>query len=181
MSHEVPSQEPLETRAFEISAALFDEVVEAVVIRHEDRDITAEWIDLGPPVEGEESEYEAHVVIDKVPARDYARRILEWTTTDKELIEAACIEFEEKMASMWDDTLDYYSELALLDAELGLIAKSPNGPYFLKTKHELAEQGFDALDDSEVAVIARERVAMELGVWVAATEAQDEAAVEPAS
>lgn len=156
-------------QAEEASSRLFDQLVDRA-LRGEEIFIDTTWEDLAGVDGGSVSV--PRVLINGQVAQEYAQHLAEYVSADKEYCSLVGHRFEQKMADMWDDTIDFYEELDLLDMTLGFLAVSSKAPYYDNVRENLKAQGIESIGDGEMVAAAKTLARSALEEWVEAVESQ---------
>lgn len=160
-------------KADEISSRLFDTLVDEA-LGGKELGVVVAW-DEGVGVDGE-ADSTPRVTIGGVPAQSYAQRLMEWSTSDDELIEETTQAFEVKTAMLWDSTMTYYKELDELGPVIDEIVLSPETPFYDVAYEELRK---DTNRPEAIAVQsrARELACIALSEWADAVDSQRETSI----
>lgn len=161
----------VQIRGHEAAGRLFDSMVDDALAGKE-MDVLVTWHD---DVDEHGEAFESpRVTIGGRTARNYARRLLEYTTTDEAYIEATSKAFAESMGLMWEDTLTYYSELDQLGLHLDLLVTSSDVDFWDQAKAKLAEEvPVGPLNPESIHKSARELACLAVAEWAEAVEAAE--------
>ena len=160
----------VQIKAHEVSSLLFDDLV-SEVLAGETKDVQVAWEDAI----GEDGELTQipRVTIDGQSAHDFVVRPMEYVTTDTEYMESTAALFEQKMGSMWEDTMTYYRELNELGVVMDGLAVSREAGFYYEARTRLLGQGISLeIGDGEVVETARVLACKALAEWADAVDAE---------